>query len=132
MEKIEVYIHDIENSAVDIKIDDNATAQEVLRGITSKNQLIKENELHEYALFIRLEGTENISLRERMLSSHECPLKIKVIINKKRVFLDARFKFVAKKCLSTPIPMEDNIISDKNPSEEMIREGVLKKFSSGK
>ena len=28
--------------------------------------------------------------------------------------------------------MEDNVLADKNPSEEMIREGVLKKFSHNK
>lgn len=48
------------------------------------------------------------------------------------MLLDTRFKFVAKKCLTTPPPMEDNVLSDKNPSEEMIREGVLKKFSNNK
>jgi PH domain/Ras association (RalGDS/AF-6) domain len=127
MESINVYINDTEENSIVISLDDNTTAQEVLRTITSKNQLIRETELHEYALFVKVEIVDATPLRERMLSSNECPLKIK-----KRVILDTRFKFVAKKCLSVPAPMEDNVLSDKNPSEEMIREGVLKKYSKGK
>ena len=132
MENINVYLQDIDSQSIAVQVDENTTAQEVLRGITSKNQIIKDTELHEYALFIKLENAENSPLKERMLSSHECPLKIKVSCNQKRALLDTRFKFVAKKCSSSPVPMEDNVLADKNPSEEMIREGVLKKYSNNK
>lgn len=78
MENIIVFIHDIDSQSITTQLDTNSTAQEVLRNIASKNQLIKENELHEYALFVKLEASDSNPLRERMLSSHECPLKIKV------------------------------------------------------
>jgi hypothetical protein len=123
--EILVLLHDSEDSAVNVMVNDNSTAQEVLRQIAGNNFGIHETELNEYALFVKLEQSESHVLKERMLSSHECPLKIK-----KRVLLDTRFKFVAKKCFVTLAPIEDNVLGDKNFSEDMIREGTLKKQTS--
>lgn len=78
MEALSVFLHDVADQQIYLQLDENTTAQEVLRQITGKNQMIKEAELHEYALFIRLDAAEGLMLKERMLSSHECPLKIKV------------------------------------------------------
>lgn len=123
-----------------VLVHENSTAQEVLRQIANNKHLINENELNEYALFIKLENNEQAGfrdparetrefkevkeLKERMLSSHECPLKIK-----KKVLTDTKFRFVAKKCFVTIAPIEDNVLGEKNLADDMIREGTLKKLS---
>ena len=78
METIVVYIQETSEQTISIPLDDNATAQEVLRSLSLKSSILKESELHEYALFIIVDNDLS-PLRERMLSSHECPLRIKVI-----------------------------------------------------
>lgn len=78
MDIITVYLHDSEDQNIQLQITDNSTAQEILRQIASSNSLIRESELNEYALFIKLDFYDSQNLKERMLSSQECPLKIKV------------------------------------------------------
>ena len=78
METLNIFLYESEDKSIPVPLDDNTTAQEILKYIAEGFKEIKETELHDFALFIKLDFSENTGLKERMLSSNECPLKIKV------------------------------------------------------